>query len=241
MKKFAAVLAFSTVLALGATAKAADMVPPAAYDWTGFYVGGNIGYAFGGNDDVGLSSTEPGAGIHNLDKLELNGIFGGAQIGADWQTNAIVFGAIADIEVADISDDFTKTVDTDDGPEKVHASDKIDVWGTLRGRLGWAFDRVLIYGTGGLAWANTDYKVKMSGDDDSFSASETGTQLGYTVGGGLAWAIDDNWSVGAEYLYVNLGSFSVKGKVPDDEDAEVFKTQATPDFSSIKAFVNFKF
>src|SRR5437867_1044775 len=121
MKQLAVLFAFSTVLAFGATARAADMVEaPAVYDWTGFYIGG-------------------------------------AQIGADWQWNSLVLGAIADVEGSTTYDDFTKTFVAKTGADlKVHASDDIDWWGTVRGRLGWAIDRVLIYGTGGLAWADVD-------------------------------------------------------------------------------------
>jgi outer membrane immunogenic protein len=137
MKKFAAVLAFSTVLALGATAKAADMVPPAAYDWTGVYVGGNIGYAFSGQDDVGIAVSN--GNFIDSDTLQLSGIFGGAQIGADWQASSAVFGVLADIEAADIKDDFNGVVS--DGVT-TDAKSEIDVFGTVRGRLGWAFDRV---------------------------------------------------------------------------------------------------
>src|SRR5439155_22578566 len=88
MKKLAALFAVSTFLALGASAKAADLVEaPAVYDWTGFYVGGNLGYAFGGNDKVGLRSTTE-VDLKDIDKLELHDIFGGGQIGHDWQASS---------------------------------------------------------------------------------------------------------------------------------------------------------
>ena len=244
MKKIAALLAFSTVLAYGAAAKAADIVePPAVYDWTGFYIGGNIGYAYGGDDKVGLQSNFDYS-IPDIDKLSLHGIFGGGQIGADWQMGSIVFGAIADVEASGVSDDFNKTFD--DGLLTVNAKDNIDVWGTLRARLGWAFDRVLIYGTGGLAWADINYKIKGVNNESglNFNESDKSFRAGWTAGGGLAWAIDDNWSIGAEYLYVNFGEYNVKAKVrePDgDLTGETLTTEATPEFSTIKGFVNFKF
>jgi outer membrane immunogenic protein len=224
MKKLAALLAFSTVLAFGATAKAADMVEaPMVYDWTGFYIGGNLGYAFGGSDDVALSPGFPDVG-----EIQLNGFFGGGQIGGDWEVNSFVFGALADIEYAATFDDTSRIFD--DGV-KVHASDDIDWWGTVRGRAGWAFDRFLIYGTGGLAWANVNYTIRSGALD--VDESKDSTRVGYTVGGGLAWAVADHWTVGAEYLYVNLGKYSVGDNG--------FNTEATPDFHSVKGVVNFKF
>jgi outer membrane immunogenic protein len=228
MKRFAALLTFSTLLAFGTTAQAADLVEtPALYDWTGFYIGGNIGYAFGGNDEVGITGIGD-----SLGDVEINGIFGGGQIGVDWQVNSIVFGAVADIEGAAIYDDLTK--DNVRGFDRIHASDDIDWWGTVRGRLGWAADRVLIYGTGGLAWADTEYRMRVINNGVRLAdANDEETRVGYTVGGGLAWAVTDRWSIGAEYLYVNLGKFSVSDNG--------FKTEATPDFHSVKALVNFKF
>src|SRR5438552_4609079 len=241
MKQLTVLFAFSTVLACGATARAADIVEaPAVYDWTGFYIGGNLGYAFGGDDKVGLQSSglpsSPDFGINDIDKLELNGFFGGGQIGADWQWNSLVLGAIADVEGSTTYDDFTETFVANTGADlKVHASDDIDWWGTVRGRLGWAFDRVLIYGTGGLAWADIDYDTRGFNLDSGlqFDARKHDTRLGYAVGGGLAWGIDENWSVGAEYLYVNFGKYSVKGRVVDalgKPTGEQIETQATPDF-----------
>ena len=247
MKKLAALFAVSTFLVLGASAKAADLVEaPTVYDWTGFYVGGNLGYAFGGNDKVGLRSTTE-VDLKDIDKLELHGIFGGGQIGYDWQASSAVLGVIADIEGADIHDDFTKTISTDGLREgSVHASDNIDVWGTVRGRLGWAFDRLLVYGTGGLAWADVDYKFKGTNDlsGEHFSIEKSGVRAGWTAGAGIAYALDDNWSIGAEYLYVNLGKYNVKAHVIDGEGnrtAEVVTTEAEPNFHSIKGFVNFRF
>src|SRR3954451_10531498 len=107
MKKLAAMLVFSTVLGFGATAQAADMVEaPTVYDWTGFYIGGNIGYAFEGQgDDVGISSSL-GSGKINFGSVDISGITGGAQIGADWQAGSAVFGVVADVQAADINDAF---------------------------------------------------------------------------------------------------------------------------------------
>src|SRR3954469_13407293 len=167
MNRLAALLAVSTVLAFGTTAKAADMVEaPAVYDWTGFYIGGNIGYAFEGQgDDVGISSNL-GGGKFNFGSLDISGVTGGAQIGADWQAGSAVFGVVADVQAADINDDFKST--RLDGVLATKAEDKVDWWGTIRGRLGWAFNNVLIYGTGGVAWGDINYDVK------TFSTADEG-------------------------------------------------------------------
>jgi len=235
--------------ASSATAIAADLLPPPPLRpsiWTGAYIGGNIGYAFGGNDTVEVKSNTEG-NVNDLGTLELEGFFGGGQIGYDWQMDSIVIGAVADIEASDIRDDFTKKFDINNNDDQIKARDSIDLWGTFRGRIGWAFDQLLVYGTGGLAWADVDYDLRAnnftSGQHGRIQGSDT--RLGYAVGGGLEWAVADNWSLGAEYLYVNLGKYNLKSGVKDGNGdpvvGEVIKTEASPDFHSIKAFVNFRF
>ncbi len=237
MRKLAALLAFSTVLAFGATAQAAEMIEaPAVYDWTGFYFGGNIGYGFDGHDRVGIQPTEPGVpGASGLGEIKLQGVFGGGQIGYDWQMGSFVFGAIADAEFSGLFDDFTDKSHPEISP-KIHGSDDIDWWGTVRGRAGWAFDRFLVYGTGGLAWGDIDYDLRVTPGGNEDEIGKHDFRVGWTAGGGVAWAFTDAWSVGAEYLYVNFGKYSVSDGKPAP-----WETQATPDFHSIKGFVNFKF
>jgi outer membrane immunogenic protein len=242
-------LAVAALATVSTAAIAADYSPPPPPEelrpsiWSGFYIGGNLGYAFGGDDEVSISSNREGT-VSDIDKLELQGIFGGGQIGYNAQWDAVVIGAVADIEAADINDDFTKDFTIEGNDDQVRAKANIDVWGTLRARLGFAFDSVLFYATGGLAWANVDYDIRA----DNFTTGGTGrikdnqTRVGYAVGGGLEWAIDDNWSVGAEYLYVNLGDYTIKGNAVDgDDNTEVLSTKAEPDFQTVKGFVNFRF
>jgi outer membrane immunogenic protein len=245
MNRFAALLALSTVLAFGTTAKAADMVEaPTVYDWTGFYIGGNIGYAFEGQGDaVGIASNKGGGKIHFGD-LNITGVTGGGQIGADWQTGSFVLGAVADIQGADIQDDFKRSLVHDGTHLTTDASSQVDWWGTVRGRAGWAFDRVLVYGTGGLAWGNVDYKVRSENTDNGVFANmnDNSTQTGWTAGGGIDWAVSDNWTVGGEVLYVNLGEQKLTGKTNNfGNTGEILRTDETPDFWVARFLVNFKF
>jgi len=248
MKRVAILCALTALAGWGASANAADFQPPAIYDWTGFYIGGNVGYAFSGDDEVEFRNEE--GNIRHVGDLELEGIFGGGQIGYDWQASSAVFGVVADVEAADINDDFRKSIVNDFDNGFIKGSDDIDVWGTVRARVGWAFDNVLVYATGGLAWADVDYKLDAAnrpefGEPLAGHAHDQQTRAGYTVGGGLEWGIDENWAIGAEYLYVNLGSYDVKGKVFDGDTGEFvgehIETTATPDFHSVKAYVNYRF
>src|SRR5438132_3427955 len=117
MKRLSALLAFSTVLAYGSLARAADLPEaPAVYDWTGFYIGGNIGYAFGGQDTVGVDEELGGAHTFfgKVGDLHLSGIYGGPEIGYNFQAGQVVFGAEADFEFSGISDSVKGSASQDE-------------------------------------------------------------------------------------------------------------------------------
>ncbi|WOH85322.1 outer membrane beta-barrel protein [Bradyrhizobium sp. BEA-2-5] len=170
-----------------APAMAADMAarapyvkapPPAAiYNWTGFYVGGFGGYA---SENSGTPSMEGG--------------FGGGTIGYNWQAGNIVYGLEVDAAGADI-DASVSTLG-------VTARSKIDSLGTVRGRIGWAVNNVLFYGTGGYAWIDN----KISGTAGGLTISDSKFHSGWTVGAGVEAFFAPQWSVKGEYLYRSLGS-----------------------------------
>jgi outer membrane immunogenic protein len=215
MKKW--FLAAAAMFALQATsAQAADVIDEAMFDWSGLYAGLNAGYAFGGDDEVGYL---PGG---NVGDLNINGFFGGAQLGYNFQHDVIVLGVEGDLQFSGISDD-----DSEGGFD---SSNDNNYFGTLRARAGFAADRALFYITGGLAYGGFDYEVDApAGPDlsDDFSA------WGYTVGGGVEYAFDDAWSMKLEYLYANFGEEEIRNGG--------FETHATPDFHLVRAGVNFRF
>lgn len=209
-------LAACAMLAISATAaKAADVYEPTVFDWSGFYAGLNAGYAFGGEDAVGLL---PGFG--NVGDLNLNGVYGGVGAGLNYQMDQIVLGIEGDIQLGDISDSDSALF---------AMSDDANYFGTLRARAGIAFDSALIYATGGLAFSSFDYEVVGPGVniDNSFS------KVGYVFGGGLEYAFDEAWSFKAEYLYASFGSKNLSSGGQT--------TKATPDFHTIRIGVNYHF
>ncbi len=213
MKKLL-LIAAAAVLTTAGSAMAADMAVDPVYDWTGFYLGANAGYGFGGDDKVGLS---PGG---NVGDLKVNGIFGGVQAGYNYQMNSIVLGIETDIQLSGVSDD-------DSNGRLGSSSSDVDYFGTLRGRAGVAFDKALIYGTGGLAYAGVDYSIQPTGINDNY------TEVGYALGGGLEYAFDDAWTMKAEYLFINLGHKALSsGGV---------STLATPSFQTVRIGVNYRF
>jgi outer membrane immunogenic protein len=186
--------------ALSALPFAANATPPGPmpFTWTGFYVG-----ASGGFISQGTTATDIG-GMLFPDGTTLNitgtgGIFG-VNGGYNYQMGAIVLGLEADIALSTL--DSTSTFLAGAGP--VVATSKLRNLGTVRGRIGYAFDRVLVYGTGGFAYGNVWNKVNLQADPN-LGGSTSGTRTGWTIGGGLEYAITNNWTVRAEGLYVDLG------------------------------------
>jgi outer membrane immunogenic protein len=193
-------LATTAVLALSISVYAADMAVKAqpayapAFSWTGFYLGANVGY--------GSATLDPGL-INTTDRLK--GVFGGGQIGYNWQTNAIVLGVEADIQASDQKQDsslFGGLLTT---------SQKSRWFGTVRGRIGYAPGPWMIYATGGFAYAKYDATLTVLGV--GFPGSTTAN--GWTAGGGVEWIFMPKWSVKAEYLYMDFGNETVSlGGVP---------------------------
>ena len=162
--------------------KAPSYVGPSHFNWTGFYLGLNAGYSFGDSEwDSPALSLSP------------SGFLGGVTGGYNLQTGAWVWGLEGDIDWADIDDNAACGAGT--------CSTKSTWLGTARGRIGYAgWDRWLPYITGGGAFGNVEAENSRTG-----SASET--HFGWTVGAGVEYAVWSNWTVKAEYLYADLGSF----------------------------------
>ncbi len=165
-------------LPYGARAPYTVNQPLNAYSWAGPYLGGNLGYNWG---EVTNSATRP------------SGFAGGVQAGYNWQSGPLVYGIEADIQGNAADDTFA--------PYKFS-----NPWfGSVRGRVGYAVNNVLFYGTGGLAFGGLR--------GETFGLSESHTSAGWTLGAGVEFGFAPNWSAKAEYLYVDLSDnrFSVTG------------------------------
>ena len=212
-------------------ADVADMVaePPLVYDWSGFFVGLNGGYGFAGDETISLKP-----GFHdNAGSLDLNGLFGGAQVGANWQSGNWVLGAQADVQLSDIVDADRRLAD---GVE-FQSKGSVDWFSTVRLRTGYAVDNLLIFGTGGLALGGVDYKVHTVDDPSAaINLSDGYTASGWTAGGGVEWGFSANSSAKIEYLYTDLGKKEIGSSLSDDS---YFK--ASPSFQSIRMGVDFRF
>jgi outer membrane immunogenic protein len=193
---------------------------PALYNWTGFYLGVNLGGSWGRESHElfnGPGGNSEGGFTHDPD-----GVIGGGQIGYNWQFapwfgwgTGTVLGIEADIQGSSqrsridgaFSDPIFGPVTFSGGVE-----DKLDWFGTVRGRAGIAFDRVLWYATGG--WAFGEAKLdegaltssNAAGVIASTAFSTSNRMDGWTVGGGIEWAFLGNWTAKFEYLYIDFGS-----------------------------------
>lgn len=211
---FAALATSSLAFAAIGAASAADLgrrvaPPPMAapvaytaplYNWTGFYLGANLGYGWGSGDgtiDIGGVGSGPVSGSGN-------GVLGGVQAGYNWQSGNFVFGVETDIQASGGKGDVTGSP----GAATLTATAKNPWFSTLRGRIGIADDRWLYYVTGGGAYGQSKLEgtVSAPGSGD-FSSSKTAWS--WTLGGGVETALWDRWTGKLEYLY-----FGTPDKVP---------------------------
>lgn len=181
------------------------MVPAAAaYNWAGLYVGGHLGYgrATARITDIDCYCIVAGAGAFAGFKFPFsyNGWVGGAQLGHNWQAGRWVYGVELDISFSGMRTSFASPLFPAAAQESF--SSKITWFGTGRARLGYAFDRVLPYVTGGVAFANIENRYN-DPLDGNFSVA-SGVKWGWTAGGGVEVALNPAWSIRGEYLHVQL-------------------------------------
>ncbi len=164
--------------------------PPPIFTWSGLYIGAQIGYAWGSDP---IDEVDTAFGDHAFFNTKPKGVIGGAHVGYNLQYAQWVAGLEGTVDGTDL-----KGTRTSAGGVSIGTRTKVQ--GSIRGRIGVAFDRVLIYGTGGAAFAGFT-------DDYAFGLTESDskTRTGWTVGGGLEYAITNNWSIGAEYRYSDFG------------------------------------
>ena len=181
-----------------------------AFNWSGFYVGANAGYGFG---RAQLSGNVV------LDQ-DIKGVLGGVQAGYNYDFGGFVLGVEGDFQFADLK--YTETVGG------TTSTFSVDRFGTVRARAGVAVDRFLPFVTGGVAIANGKVRAENAG---GVVLDVNQTSVGWTLGAGLEYAVTDNVTVKAEYLYTDFGKATFAGTNVD------FAAKS----NIVRAGVNFKF
>jgi len=229
-------------------------VPPI---WHGFYLGLNGGYAWEAKASS-LNATaakdgdlEPGT---EAGHFQTNGGFGGAQFGYNMQRARLVFGIETDIQASAIGGKTALTAfstDLTSVETSASARSNLDWFGTLRGRLGYAFGGTLVYGTGGFAYGGlrdslSETVSSVNGDPESAARRKDFTAVGYAVGAGVETAITPSWSVKAEYQYIDFGTsrLSASSSISygvGNEDTGSASATLDHSYHTVRLGVNYKF
>ncbi len=188
------------VLAADMRVKAPVSAPIAPFSWTGCYVGIEGGGNWGRSQHINaVSIPDISAGVPIADHFDLSGGMFGGTVGCNYQVNNWVFG---------IEDDLSWTNKKGSGFDippfnTLTTSETSEKWiDTLRGRIGIAWDRLLVYGTGGVAFARTDVNICAP----EVCVSDSQTRSGWVAGAGLEYALWQNVSLKAEYLHADFGN-----------------------------------
>ena len=261
------ILAVGLACAFASSAFAADLpsrkFAPAApvapvFTWTGFYVGANAGAAWS-NSSTRLTPFDPtwftlidtrGSWHKSQDDVSFSG---GAQVGYNYQIGSVVLGAEADFNYANlktgINGRYNETAGGFTADNNFTTRSKVEWFGTVRARLGFTpHERLMIYGTGGLAYGSVKatavetFNGTFNGVNvfsDVSNGSKSDNRFGWTLGGGAEYALTNNLSLKAEYLYVDLGkqSFSTVSALGAPE----VRVEHDTKFSVLRAGVNYRF
>ncbi|WP_375313245.1 outer membrane protein [Bradyrhizobium sp. A5] len=258
MKKFVAATLFLTLGSMAASAadlayKARPVAVDPGYNWSGFYIGVNGGYAWNNASDVAVSGTplitvsQPGAVPFAVGGLRPEGYLVGGQVGWNYQFGAGLIGIEADFDFADIKDSRNVDLPPVGTNVRTSASEKIDFFGTVRGRLGGIVSqRLLLFVTGGLAYANVKDSANINEFFNApvparqFIGNASGLRYGWTLGAGAEWAVAKSWTVKGEYLYYDLGSRTITGAQTNPVGADFATYQFLTRGNIVKAGLNYK-
>jgi len=217
-KVFLTLTSIATAACLAGTAQADGYrygsikdAPVAGFSWTGGYFGAHAGYGWG---DADLTDNLPQIGGLALPTLssshDTNGGFGGIQMGANRQFGSLVIGAELSVSGSAIDGSGGNCLGVASligGGVTATCETEVKWMGTALGKIGWAWDRWMVYGAAGWSFAGAEHKFTLAAPG-VFSASfaQNDTLNGFTYGGGIEWAFTEGMSLGVEYLTRRLES-----------------------------------
>jgi outer membrane immunogenic protein len=252
MKGVRVAFAFVTALGFSGAANAADFSgfpeppPPPEFSWEGLYIGISGGYG-GDRFEYPFSYSQDCCG-YIYDKslsgqfdITSSGFVYGAQVGYNLMLDPHwLLGIEADIQGTSIKGNLGFHLDPS---FDVNAGSKVDWFGTIRGRIGWADGRFLLYATGGWAYGKaTAYANATYSGSPIFDLSKSANLSGFAVGGGAEYAITDHWTLKTEYLYVDLGKNNLLSYVGSAYNCDIaFNLDQKTKFHVVRAGLNYKF
>jgi len=214
-----------------------------ASNWTGFYIGGNAGYGWSADPSVSFSPNQTTSSVANLTLLvgtpapvsfPVSGAAGGLQLGYNWQVvPKWLIGFETDFDLSDVKGNGMSAIPAPFSlahqPLGQTANERLDWFGTVRARLGYLLtNSVLLYGTGGFAYGRVAENISFSNPSAPGGSAGDGTcsaastcyagasghiAEGWTAGAGVEYALTSQWTIKAEYLYVDLGGNSFNENV----------------------------
>ncbi len=251
------VLATALVALGSASALAADL-PPRSYDkapamaapvtnWSGLYIGGNVGYGRGaGGSGAVFPPTDFAFQNASLDTRP-KGVVGGGQIGFNWRMGSLVAGFEADIQHSGMNGSSQSPLINLNGTSGIGSSisveHKLSWFGTVRGRIGVAVTAdLLLYGTSGLAYGDVSASQAAAVVNFATSANTNQTKTGWTAGAGAEWMFAHNWSAKVEYLRIDLGGVSTTALDIGVQNPPIFSIVNTKaQYDIVRAGVNYHF
>jgi outer membrane immunogenic protein len=256
MRAYFALAASSLMIGFAVPAAAQT---PATVNWSGFYAGINGGYGSGTTATTNASSTTDGSlfgipGTYTAPNnvftgsdysIDANGGFGGIQAGYNFVSGNLLAGFETDFDWADVTS-RSRFLGSDQGPV-YDTTGKLDWFGTVRGRVGVTADRLLFYGTAGLAYGHADGgltvtpgTVQNPGVGGPFTASDSQTHVGYAVGAGVEAAMTQHVTLRLEYLYMDLGKRNYHFAFPDSNGSTTDSTEAITE-NLFRVGLNYRF
>jgi outer membrane immunogenic protein len=265
----AAIVAAISAIPISHIASAADMptkapayAPPvAAYDWSGFYIGGHVGAAWGGPDgsfsQINTPPFDPSQyDPKNFGRAEFARLAGGVHGGFNWMVMPNwLLGLEGDFTWTSRGVSSASTPATLAGvvsnTNRVNLTNEPDWLSTVRGRFGYTANNILFYATGGVAWTETKYagfisNALINANVASIGSRFSNTSTGWVAGGGLEYMLTQNWLLRGEYLYYDFPNQPTAIApctrcVPGSLDGPGVFTWNNSHFSVVRFGVSYKF
>jgi opacity protein-like surface antigen len=229
------------------------VIAAAPMNWTGIYIGGYVGGGFSDGrwsdpfgSTISVAAFPPPATAVNVagfgDKTHATGPLGGGQITANLQTGRWVFGVQGEYGAADLRGENTCF----SGIGGVNCQQVVNSVATVAGRVGWAWDRALIYAKAGGAWTTTNYSLmantsQVYSDLNPLTFGTGGTNVvaaGWVAGGGIEYALTNRWTTAFEYEHIDIGSAAVAFPTVFPVNTQNISVKQTVDV--LKLAVNYK-